>query len=177
MSLIRDEDRYYSITGIITIVFCLSLCYHRLLLVLCVCSVVMCAIVCLLHRPHRFVVAWPVRYKRLYIHAFLYKPISIVCRVSNRAARQQVSARQDHSAASERLSRYNDVGRPSLKATIIYHTGWQWYFEMVWDTNLFQELENLRFNTFRSRRFKGSYTILELSAISRFSNFQLKYSF
>ena len=86
-------------------------------LVLCVCSTVLSEFLCPLLRPHHFVVAGIVCHTCLSVHTFLCKFITVERRVLNRAASQQISARQKQSAASERRSRHDDVRRPSLEAS------------------------------------------------------------
>ena len=118
MSLIRDEDRCCHITGILTLVSSLSpfvtiVCW----LVLCVCSTVLSEFLCPLPRPHHFVVAGIVCHTCLSVRTFLCKFITVERCILNRAASQQISARQKQSAASERRSRHDDVRRPSLEVS------------------------------------------------------------
>ena len=117
MSLIRDKDRCCRISGIISVVslsiFVTIVCW----LVLCVCSTVLSEFLCPLPRPHHFVVAGIVCHTCLSGRTFLCKFITVERRVLNRAASQQISARQKQSAASERRSRHDDVRRPSLEVS------------------------------------------------------------
>ena len=73
MSLIRDKDCCCRIIGILPVVSYLSVCYHRLLLVLCIYSTVLCAFLCPLLRPHHFVVAGLVRHTCLSVCNILCK--------------------------------------------------------------------------------------------------------
>ena len=84
---------------------------------LCVCSTGLSDFLCPLLRPHHFVVAGIVCYTCLSVHTFLCKSITVERRVLNRAASQQISARQKQSAASERRSRHDDVRRRSVAAS------------------------------------------------------------
>ena len=117
MSLIRYEDRCCRIIGILSVVSSLSFCYHRLLLVLCVCSTVLSAFLCPLPHPHHFAVAGLVCHMCLSVCTLQCKFTTIKRRILNRAASQQIFARRKQSAASERQSRHDGVKRQSLKAT------------------------------------------------------------
>ena len=86
-------------------------------LVLRVCSTVLSEFLCPLPRPHHFVVAGIVCHTCLSVCAILCKFITVERRVLNRAAGQQISARQKQSAASERRGRHDDVTRPSLEVS------------------------------------------------------------
>ena len=116
MSLIGDEDHCCRIIGIMSIVYSLSFYYHRLLLVLCVCSTVLSALLCPLPRPHHFVVTALVCHTCLSVCTFLCKFIIVEHRILNRGASQQIFARRKQSAACERWSRHDNIRRPSLKA-------------------------------------------------------------
>ena len=101
MSLIRDEDRCYSIIGIFTIVSCFSLCYPRFvsgatrLQPLC-CAY--CEFRCsALPLSVRWVCAPLVSECERHSATF----VSVERRVSNKAASQQISARQKQPTASE----------------------------------------------------------------------------
>ena len=118
MSLIRDEDRCCHINRILTFVSFLSLIVTIVCwLVLCVCSTVLSEFLCPFPRPHHFVVAGIVCHTCMSVRTFLCKYVIVERRVLNRAASQQISARQKQSAASERRSRHDDVRRQSVKAT------------------------------------------------------------
>ena len=84
---------------------------------LCVFSTMRCAFLCLLIRPHHFVVARVVCRTCLSVHAFLCKFITVERRILNRVASQQISPRRKQSAARERQTQHGDVRRLSLKAT------------------------------------------------------------
>ena len=99
MSLIRDEDRCCCINRIFAIVSSLF-GYHRLLVVLCVCSTVLCAFLCPLLRPHHFVFAGLVSHTRLSVHSILCNSITVECRILNKVVSQQISARRKQSTAS-----------------------------------------------------------------------------
>ena len=117
MSLVRDKDRCCHIIGILYVVSSLSFCYHRLLLALCVFSTMLSAFLCPLPRSHHFVIAGLVCHTCLSVRTFLCKFITVERRVLNRAASQQISARQKQSAASKRRSRHDDVRRQSLEVS------------------------------------------------------------
>ena len=125
MSLNRDEDRCYCIIGILPIVSSLSFVTIVCWLVLCVCSTVLSEFLCPLPRPHHFVVAGIVCHTCLSVRTFLCKFITVERRILNRAASQQISARQKQSAASERRSRHDDVRRPSLEVSTNWFRNWR----------------------------------------------------
>ena len=120
MSLIRDEDRCYRITEILTVVSCFSHCYHRSVVVLRVCSTMLYAFVCTVALFHHFAVFGSVRCKHLRVHALPYQPLPVERRVLSKAASRQISERQKQSVASERRSLNDDIGRPTPKATRIF---------------------------------------------------------
>ena len=101
ISLIRDKDRCYSIIGILYMVSSLSFCYHCLLLVLCVCSIVLYAILYPLFRPHHFVVVGRLCHTCLSVRTILCKFITIEHCILNRVTSQQISTRQKQSSASQ----------------------------------------------------------------------------
>ena len=72
MNLIRDEVCYYCIKGdIYSCIFSLFFVTMVFVLVLCVCSTVLCALVCSIALSHHFMVARPVHCILLNVHATL----------------------------------------------------------------------------------------------------------
>ena len=122
MSLIRGEDRYCRIIGILPIVSSLSFCCHRLLLMLFICSTMLSEFLCPLPRPHHFVVTRFVCHTCLSVQTTLYKFIIIKHRILNRAVNLQIFARQKQSVAKERRSQHDNVRRPGLEVS----TNWFW---------------------------------------------------
>ena len=84
---------------------------------LCVCSTALSEFLCPLLRPHHFVVAGIVCHTCLSARTFLCKFVTVKRGILNRAASQQISARQKQSAANERRSQHDNVRRPSLEVS------------------------------------------------------------
>ena len=76
MSLTRDEDHCCYISGTFTLVSSLSVCYHRFLLVPCICNIVLCVLVRPVAPPHHFTVGGPVRCTLLSVHSTLSTLVS-----------------------------------------------------------------------------------------------------
>ena len=117
MGLIRDEDNFCRIIGILPVLSSLSFCYHRFVLVLRICNTVLCVFVYTVALPHHFVVFGSVFCKHLCIRTSLHELVPYERRILSKATSQQIFARQKQPTASKQWSRHDGIKRQSLKDT------------------------------------------------------------